>query len=717
MNRSKSHQIHGNAPGAFRRTLVSVGVACAVGATASMLVATDADARLTKLTIVTRTTAFGGFSFPGIGTYEKIYGQYTGELNPNDPHNAVITDIALAPRNAAGNVVYTADFYILKPTDLSKGAHKAMYEPPNRGGKTYGTLNRTSGNTNDPAAITDGAMLAQSFLWARGYTTMFTGWDFAAGTDNSGFISTITVPVAKNPDGTSITGPAYEYIVSPGASYALNYAAATTDQTKATLTHRVRLDDAPQAVPATGWAYNTAGTAINLLPAGTSFTANDVYEFTYTAKDPKVNGIGFAAIRDFNSFMRYGAADDVGTPNPMAGDITRIYTEISSQPGRMLNDYVLLGFNADEKNKIVLDGLMQWVAAFDGIDMNFRFSQSGRTERNRQDHLFAEAQFPFAQASMTDPISGKTAGRYDRCAASSTCPFAMEIYSANEYWVKAGSLGHTDTMGKVDLPDYPLTRNYLVSSHQHGGAGNAASKGLCQQFGNPLNSAPIQRALFIALDQWADKGIPPPPSQVPKLSDGTLVPPMPQSGQGFPNIPGNTYTGLKSTRYLLNFGPRFTGGGGIKDNNPPSTAVPLEDNTTIGPIYPTYVPKVDADGNDIAGIRLPDVTVPLATYAGWSLRSGVWANDGCEGSGMSIPFAQTKAARTASGDPRLSIEERYGSFTGYYFSLLFAINDFVGRRFMLPEDAPAAFNTGLAKVLAPGSALIPKVHELGLLEE
>jgi hypothetical protein len=680
-----------------------------------MLVATSADARLTKLQIITRTTAFGGYSFAGVGTYEKIYGRYFGEINPNDPRNAVIADIALAPRNAAGNVEYSADFYILKPTDLSKGAHKAMYEPPNRGGKTYGTLNRTTGNTNDPAAITDGNMLAQSFLWARGYTTMWSGWDFAAGTDNTGFVSTIALPVAHNPDGTSITGPAYEYIVSPGASYALNYPAATTDQTLATLTHRVHLDDPPVVVPTTGWAYNAAGTAINLLPAGTSFTANDVYEFSYTAKDPTVNGVGFAAIRDFNSFMRYGTADDAGTANPMAADISRIYTEISSQPGRMLNDFVLLGFNGDEQNKPVFDGLMQWVAAFDGIDMNYRFSQPGRTERNRQDHLYAEALFPFAQASMTDPISGKTAGRYDRCAASNTCPLGMEIYSANEYWVKAASLGHTDPMGKVDLPDYPLTRNYLVSSHQHGGAGNASSKGLCQQFGDPLNSAPIQRALFIALDQWADKGIAPPPSQVPKLSDGTLVPPLPQSGQGFPSIPGVTYTGLKSTRYLLNFGPRI--GQGIKDNNPPTTAVPLEDNPAIGPIYPTYVPKTDADGNDIAGIRLPDVTVPLATYAGWSLRSGVWANDGCEGSGQSVPFAQTKAARIAAGDPRLSIEERYPSFSAYYFSLLFAIDDMVGRRFMLAEDAPSAFTSGLLKALAAGSVLVPKAYEIPMLVE
>lgn len=262
----------------------------------------------------------------------------------------------------------------------------------------------------------------------------------------------------------------------------------------------------------------------------------------------------------------------------------------------------------------------------------------------------------------------------------------------------------------------PKTRNYFVSSHQHGGAGNGTSKVLCQQLGDPLNSAPIQRATFIALDQWADQGVAPPPSQVPKFSDGTLVPPLPQSGMGFPGIPGVTYTGLKTTRYLYNWGSRFNSAG-IKDNNPPTTLLPLENNAAIGPIYPSFVPKTDADGNDIAGVMLPDVTVPLATYAGWSLRSGVWANDGCEGTGQSVPFAQTKDARIAAGDPRLSVQERYGSFMGYYFSLLFAINDMVSRRYMLPEDAPTAFNTGLQKVLQPGSALLPKAHEIPLLQD
>ena len=278
----------------------------------------------------------------------------------------------------------------------------------------------------------------------------------------------------------------------------------------------------------------------------------------------------------------------------------------------------------------------------------------------------------------------------------------MEIYSANEYWVKAASLFHTDPMGTVDLPDHPMARLYLVSSHQHGGAGNPASKGNCQQFGNPLDSAPIQRALWEALDQWSTRGVAPPPSMVPHLADGTLVPTLPQSGMGFPKIPGVTYTGLKSTRYLLNYGPNFYKTG-IMTINPPVITPPMFDNPLNGPIYPTYVPKTDADGNDIAGIRLPDVTVPLATYAGWSLRAGAQANDGCEGSGQMVPFPKTKADRTASGDPRPSIEERYPSFSAYSSTVKNAIEDMVAKRLMLREDAQFSLNRMLQAGQATGA--------------
>src|SRR5205809_1355493 len=649
----------------------------------------------------TESPTFGGYSWPGVGQYEKLVGKAFGEVDPTDSKNAVIVDIELA-RDPDGKVRYSFDFYILKPIDLSKGAHKVMYEPPNRGGKTWASLGRVPGG-NDPGSITDPTVLANAFLMPRGYTMVWSGWDKSAGTSTANFNLTVTLPIVKNPGGSTITGPAYEYIVMSGtAAFPLNYPAATLDKSKATLTDRVHLNDVPAVIPATGWTYNASGTTINLVPAG--WVANDIYEFSYTANDPSVNGLGFAAIRDWNAWLRYEAADDFGTPNPLKGDIQRIYTEVVSQPGRLLNDFRHLGFNQAENGKKVFDGLMQWIAAGDGINMNYRFSQPGRTERNRQDHLYAEGVFPFANVTTHDPITGKTDSRYARCAATGTCPLGVEIYSANEYWVKAASLLHTTPDGTVDLPDSPFTRNYLISSHQHG-TGNGASKGNCQQFLNPLNSAPVQRALFIALDEWSN-GTLPPPSRVPRLADGTLVAPLPQSGMGFPNIPGVTYTGLKTTRYLLDYGPHFYETG-IAAVNPPVIMPPYQDNPASGPIYPSFVPKTDSDGNDIAGVRLPDVTVPLATYTGWALRAGPQANDGCEGSGQMIPFARTKAERMASGDPRPSVEERYPSFGQYSSAVIRAIDGLVRARLMLCEDADDA----QARLLQAGlDAGVPAPH-------
>ena len=344
---------------AKRRALVRLGAVCALTAAGAMIAAAPAEARVKKIQVTTKESpTFGGYSWPGVGQYEKIAGKAFGELDPNDPRNAIITDLKLAPKNASGKVEYSFDFYILKPIDLSKGNHKMLYEPPNRGGKTINALNRGVGG-NDPGSVTDPTRLANAFLMPLGYSISFSGWDLAAGTSTADFNTTITVPVAKNPDGSPITGPSYEYIVNAGASYELTYPAAGLDQSKATLTHRVHLNDTPQVVPASGWQYDAGGTAISLLPAGTSFVPNDIYEFSYTAKNPTVNGVGFAAVRDWNAWLRYSTKDDVGTANPLAGDITRIYTEVSSQPGRLLNDFRYLGFNQAENGKKVFDGMMQ----------------------------------------------------------------------------------------------------------------------------------------------------------------------------------------------------------------------------------------------------------------------------------------------------------------------------------------------------------------------
>jgi hypothetical protein len=664
--------------------------ALAIGA--ALVASTAAEARITKVQITAHDNpTFGGHSFAGVGQYEKIAGKAFGEVNPNDPKNAMIVDLKLAPRNANGNVEYSFDFYILKPVDLGKGNHKMMYEPPNRGGKTWATLARISGGGDDPGSITDATVLDTSFLLPRGYSMVWSGWDFAAGTDSSNFNTTITLPIARNADGTSITGPAFEYIVTGAASYTLNYPAATLDKSAARLTHRVHLNDAPVMVDASGWNYDATGTKISL--AAGNFVNNDIYEFSYTAKDPTVNGLGLAAVRDWNAWLRYETKDDLGTANPLAGDVTRITTEISSQPGRFLNDFRHLGFNQAENGKKVFDALMQWIAAGDGINLNLRFSQPGRTERNRQDHLFIEGRFPFANVMSTDPITGLSDSRLASCTITNTCPVAAEIYSGNEYWVKAASLLTTDPGGKVDLPDSPYSRIFYMSSEHHGTGNNnglSTGRGNCQQITNVLSSAPVQRAMFLALDAWVD-GVPPPPSRIPRLADGTLVPPLPQSGMGFPSIPGVTYVGLKTTRYLFNYGPNFYTTGIMTINPPVIDYTPgrggYQDNPNNGAIYPSFIPRTDTDGNDIAGVRLPDVTVPVATYTGWGLRSGVWANDGCESAGQLIPFPKTQADRVATGDPRPSVAERYPAFDAYYTKAVAAIDAMVKHRLMLCEDA------------------------------
>src|SRR5437016_197374 len=687
----------------MKRSIVRLSFISLLVTAYGICAATTAHAYIKKIQITTRQSpAFGGYSWPGVGQYEKIAGKAFGELDPKDPRNQVLVDLQLAPRNAGGKVEYSFDFYLLKPVDLSKGNHKMLYEPPNRGRKTIAALNRGVGG-NDPGSVSDATLLGNSFLMPQGYSISFSGWDFSAETNGSDLSTTITLPIAKNPDGSSITGPSNEYIVSGGASYALTYPAATLDRSKATLTHRVHLNDMPETVPTSRWQYDANGTSIALLPAGTKFVGNDIYEFSYTAKDPTVNGVGFAAVRDWNAWLRYETKDDAGTPNPLGGDITRIYTEVSSQPGRFLNDFRYLGFNQAENGKPVFDGMMQWIAAGDGISMNYRWSQPGRTERNRQEHLHVLRRFPFANVTTTDPITDKTDSRYAKCEATHTCPYAMEIFSANEYWVKAASLMTTDPAGTKDLPDSPFTRIYFMSSMQHG-TGNAAAKGSCQQFQNPLDSQAVQRALFVALDKWAANGTQPPASQVPKLSDGTLVKPD-QTSTGFPHIPGVSYSSFKTTRYLLNYGPHFYTTG-IPTINPLAFNAPYQDNPSNGPIYPSFVPKTDADGNDIAGVRLPEVQVPLATYTGWALRAGAQANDGCEGSGQYIPFAKTKAERMATGDPRLSIEERYANIETYTAMLQKAIDGLEQSGFLLPVDAKAALNKNLDNVTK--NNLLPK---------
>jgi hypothetical protein len=667
-------------------------------AVTTALAATVAHARITKIEIDCtisqapsvcpgQAPTFEGRTFGSVGAYEKLRGKAYGALSPADRRNAIITDIELAKRNpATGLVDYSMDIYILKPVDLSRGNHKVYMEVNNRGGKLFGSFNGSSGGNNPTTA----AHAGDAFLMNLGYSLVWNGWDPGAppGADRL----TINVgPALKNADGSDITGPSYEYIVFDNAtttSSALAYPAASLDKSKATLTVRDHLMQPPTTIPETGWSYNATGTAINLN--GAPFKQSAIYEFSYTAKDPVVLGIGFAATRDFISFLKHAEADDFSNANPLRGNAQQVLAFTVSQPARFLNEYETLGFNEDEQGRRAIDGILNWIGGGNGVNMNFRFGQTGRTERNRQNHRYPEAPFPFAYPELTDPYTGKTAGRSVRCSATNTCPKAMQANSSNEYWVKTSSLLHSYPDGS-DLPRDPENvRFYLFSGVEHTGAGSPPnSPGSCQQNRNTTNPNPVLRALFVALDEWVTKGATPPKSQVPgpgtrvySVPVGNGVGIVPQDELGWPSIPGVAYSGLITVRHLFNFGARFDDG--IMDINPPNFS---------GPVYPSYVSRVDADGNEIAGIRLPAVAAPIATTTGWALRSAAFGGgpaggnmDGRESSGQEIAFKATKAERLASGDPRKSLEERYKDHAGYVKAVAKEARKLEERRLLLPAD-------------------------------
>jgi len=386
-----------------------------------------------------------------------------------------------------------------------------------------------------------------------------------------------------------------------------------------------------------------------------------------------------AATRDVIAFLRHATSG-----NPLAGDVQHTYSYSISQPSRTLNDFHMLGFNEDEDGRRVIDGILSHTGGGSGVQINYRFAQTGRTERNRQNHLYPEGVFPFAHPVLTDHLSGKTDGRSARCTASNTCPKRFEVNTSNEYWVKAGSLLHTDTQGN-DLKDPENVRFYLMSGLSHG-VGNSTDRKVCQQFTNAVSPYPAHRALLVALDKWVSDGTNPPKSEVPRGSNGTtaaIAMPgaqtgiVPQKELGWPSIPGVTYTGVITTRYLLDFGPNFRNG--VVSNYPPTLAG--------RPSYPIFVSKVDRDGNEAAGVRLPPVAAPVATTTGWAHRAVEFGGpDGCESDGQHIPFATTRAEREAAGDPRRSLEERYKNHEGYVKEVAKAAEKLEKQRFLLPAD-------------------------------
>lgn len=651
-----------------------------VGAAALAAVACSR-AAVTRVTVENRESpAFSGQSFGSAGQYERIVGRFFGELDPADPLNAIINDIRLAPRNARGKVEYSATFTLLRPVDSSKASGVLWYEVPNRGNSPL--------NPRPPADAL-----------AAGHILLSSGWqgDLAP---RAG-LETITVPIARNADGSSITGPVLARLSNlrahalsatlTGGYGGLRYQLpATLDTVKALLTRQTSDDSREIPIPASDWAFaNCERTPFPGEPDPSTiclkggFEADLLYQVVFTARDPLVLGIGFAATRDLVSFFRYAARDETGAPNPVAGTVKRSIASGTSQSGNFIKSFIHLGFNQDEAKRIVWDGVNANIAARQN-PLNFRFAipggAAGLYEPGSEGVLW--------WGSYRDDARGRPAASLlDRCRATKTCPKIMETFGATEFWGLRMSPGLVGTKADADIPLPPEVRRYYFPGVTHGGgrggfqviAPGSTGRG-CELPDNPNSTAEAMRALRVALTDWVVKSAPPPDSRYPTLRAGELAPPV-HGAMGFPVIPG-----VPLPDDLINALPIYDFGTSFQYNDL-SGSISIQPPIIRGTV-PQLAPKTDVDGNEVGGIPSVLHQAPLGTYLGWNVTaSGYLKGRGCGFSGGFIPFARTKAEREAAGDPRLSLEERYGTHEAYVARVRDAAKRLVAQRFLLLDDA------------------------------
>ncbi len=639
-----------------------------------LLFSADAEAEVVRFEVLeVESPTFEGRQFGSVGQYEKIVARAFLEVDPTDPHNAGIVDLKLAQKNAAGRVEFVADVVIVKPTDMAKGNGRIFYEVVNRGRKLSLDLINEAPRGTDLIAEADAG---NGYLMREGYTLVWSGWqgDVPPGAGRM----RLEVPVLRGVTGTNQDEFIFEHDNDPVVA-SLSYPAADLDPAKATLTVRQNERDPRVTPPDLSFEYfvvaraGVTATSPNQIvihrPAG--FDSGAIYEFTYPARDPVVMGVAFASTRDVVSFLRWEDSDALGNPNPLAPNgspaIRYAYALGISQSGRVLRDFLYQGFNEDEQGQMVFEGIIPHVAGSRKTFTNDRWAQPGRYSRQHETHVTPGDQFPFTYGVLTDPLTGRRDGILARCLEAQNCPKVMHTDTSTEFWQARSSLVVTDTTGAdIELP--ANVRAYLLGSAPHGGAIDAVARPTpnCQHLRNPLHAGEPMRALVHAVDRWASADVEPPDSRFPSRAKGTLV--LPDSaGMSFPSIPKLEYAGRVNGLRVTDY----------------SVQPPKE-----GTEYLVFVPKVDADGNDVPGIRMPAVEVPKATYLGWNQRREGHAEGAlCSTTGSYIPFAETRSERKASGDFRPSIEERYPSQEAYAEKVTEAVNRLLKDRLLLEEDA------------------------------
>ena len=639
---------------------------------------------VTKMEIKTRRPFAGGKSFGDIGPYEQLDGVAQFAVDPDNAANESIADLELAPRDAAGLVTFSSDFRILRPVDPERGNRRILMDIPNRG-KPLALRNINSAPEVAPDAPMDPG---NGFLMRQGYTVVWCAWQHDV-PDTTGMLR-ISVPDAADADGP-ISGRVvvtFQLNASSQCEFLSSrnhrpYSASDIADQTAVMTVQEDEDAPERIIPREQWSFARLenGKAVpdaSHVYLASGFQPGKVYQVIYTTTGAPVVGLGMLATRDLAALLRYATAQD---GNPLAGNIDHAYSFGVSQSGRFLRLFLYLGLNWDEAGRQVFDGFMPHVAGGKMGEFNNRFAQPSSQATRSGNSLF-----PFSDTAQTDPETGLTDGLLSRLSARGVLPKVMYTHTPSEYWAGHGSLMHSDLTANRDLDPPDDVRIYVFAGTQHALAGfppvdTEADGHHGQHDFNIIDYRALLRAALTNLDRWVTTGDAPPPSRHPRIDDGTAVP-SERVAETFKKIPGLKLPVPMRRFTRLDFGP---------DPRVP-TKVPAE----IGKVYPSLVSAVDQDGNELSGIPLPFVTVPLATHTGWNLRHAdiggagqVLSTGGASGGtlrGSTIPFPATQGEREASGDPRRSIEERYASRDQYLELIKQAAEKLIGQRYLLEED-------------------------------
>ena len=682
----------------FRRSTILALLACALSAP-------PAQARVTRI-VIDEARPLPAADSGGVAS-EQVAGRAFGELDPAWPANAIINDLQLGG-DADGKVRYVATFVITKPVDLARASGLMWHEVPNRGIRRPNVVAERGNGDIDLTSAWQGDNAGATAVRAT------------AGVAQPHWLK---LPIARMPDGLPVTGDVLGRIVNRAGpnsqplivqSNPVPYKPMSLDTRETRLVSRVAESTRGEvigeiAIPSTDWAWAKCDAA-NPFP-GTpdptqiclknGFDASKLYQVVFKSADAYVLGVGFAAWRDVGMFFKTARADDAGTPNPVAGAVTHSIGRGVSQSGNFLRGWLHLGFNRDEAQRQVHDGLWPIIAGR-RIALNFRWAQPDGVLELYQ----AGSEGPQWWLPHPDPVRGvPLAGLLDRCTATRTCPKIIEHFGAAEVWALKLTPEWVGTDARADLPLPPNVRRYYIAASSHGGgaggfdssipgAGLPTTGAVCpgNNYGigvlpaNPMPHTETVNALRVHFRNWVMRGIEPPPSQWPTLASGTLVPAN-KFAMGFPKLPQLRPT-IPEADFIMpvldyDWGPQFAAidGSGVAGN-----AVP-----PIRQVLPMLAPKVDADGNELGGVPVVLRDAPLGTYVGWNITAGgarpFHQGQICNYVGGMVPFAKTRAARTASGDPRLSLEERYATHEGYVSAVRKATDRALTAKFLLPEDA------------------------------